>query len=302
MTPSPVTIPRTSRHTVRSEHVGAEFHVWIAEPGISPAGAPLGSAGRPLGSADPPRVLYVLDANLFFGTAVESTRLMSQLFGELPPTVVVGIAYPTDDFRMAGELRNRDLTPTADTGMGARPPGAPEPLLPEGERMGHAGRFLDFLTEEVQPLVAERHASELGRSILFGSSLGGLFTTYALLRRPGAFDAYVAASPALWWDDEMIFGLEGELAGKAEDVAADVFLAAGSLEEGEAVPFPARFRMLTNMRRMALQLGGRGYLSLRIESVTVEGETHTSVAAVAMTRGLRWLTGLERERTGSEGS
>jgi len=198
MTPSAVTIPHTTRVPVHSEHVGADFEIWIAEAGTPPPPMP-GAPDRP---SSPPRVLYVLDANLFFGTAVESTRLMSQLFGELPPTLVVGVAYPTDEFRVAGELRNRDLTPTADAGMGSPPPGVPDPLLPEEERMGHADRFLDFLTDEVKPLVADHHEGQGRRSILFGSSLGGLFATYALLQRPGAFDAYIAASPALWWDGE----------------------------------------------------------------------------------------------------
>jgi len=206
----------------------------------------------------------------------------------------VGVAYPTDEFRVAGELRNRDLTPTADPGMGARPPGAPEPLLPEEERMGHADRFLDFLTDAVQPLVAARHGGALGRSVLFGSSLAGLFTTWALLQRPGAFDAYIAASPALWWNSEMMFGLEEEMAERTDDIDADVFFTAGSLEEGEAVPFLARFKMITNMHRMAEQLGGRGYPSLTVEALTLDGETHTSVPGVALTRGLRWLTRLEQ--------
>jgi len=120
----------------------------------------------------PRKVLYVLDADLFFGTAVETARLAHQLYGELPPLLVVGIAYGEEP-GVQGQLRTRDFTPSADPGfdrMTASFPGF-EPLLPEGERKGGAERFLDFLHEEdpaVPMLAAYRLVSntqELGRRL-----------------------------------------------------------------------------------------------------------------------------------------
>jgi len=280
----PVTIAHSRRHSIHSEHVDADFELWIAEPQRLWAGTPGG----------PPGVLYVTDANLFFGTAVEMTRIMNQLFGELPPLLVVGIAYPTDDPRVSAELRNRDFTPSEERGFeemaGAMGPDR-EPLLPEGERMGGADAFLDFLEKEVRPLVEERHDVAPGRSILFGSSLGGLFAVYTLLTRPGAFDHYIAVSPALWWDDEVLFELEAELAERADDVSARIFLGVGGLEEDERLPFLARFKAVTNVRALAERLRGRGYPSLVVEERVFEEETHTTVMPVALTRGLRALLG-----------
>ncbi|NIP57913.1 MAG: hypothetical protein GWM92_06625, partial [Gemmatimonadetes bacterium] len=257
MTP-PVTIPHTHLHPLRSEHVDADFELWIAEPRRLWAGTPVGPRGA----------LYVTDANLFFGTAVEMTRIMNQLFGELPPLLVVGIAYPTDDPRISAELRNRDFTPSEERGFeeiaGAMQPDR-EPVLPEGERMGGADAFLDFLVKEVRPLVEERHDVAPGRSVLFGSSLGGLFTVYALLSRPRAFDHYIAVSPALWWDDEVLFDLGAELSDGADDVSARVFLGVGGLEEDDRLPFLARFKAVTNVRAMGERLRSRGYPSLTVE-------------------------------------
>lgn len=276
---SPVPIPATEVHTVFSEHVGTEFQVWIAHPvpGIMPF---------PPG---PRRVLYVLDANLFFGTAVEMTRIMSQLYGELPPLVVVGVAYPTDDPVLQAELRARDFTPSCDSGfeeMAKRLPGAREPTLPEGERLGGAARFLAFLRDELQPFVRETvSVSETG-STVFGSSLGGLFVLYALFSEPDTFDSYIATSPAIWWDGEAVLGLEAQRAASG-DLDAALVLAVGALEENPQIPMLAQFKMVTNVNRMEETLSARKHASLRLSRFVLEGESHTSVVPVALTRGLR---------------
>ena len=284
MTAPRVAVPHTEDHGIASRHVGRELRLWIARPVGGWRGLP----------PEPPRVLWVLDGDLFFGTAVETTRLMHQLFGELPPLLVVGVAYGTDDPRAQAELRARDLTPSVDAGLAAQ--GAAlaadrEPLLPEGRRMGGAAEFLAFLVEEARPYVAERFEVAPGDDVLFGSSLGGLFATWAFLTAPGAFHDTIAVSPALWWDDEAVFDLEARTARERRDVEARMVLAAGSLEEPPGVPFLERFRLVGNTRRMAERLARRAWPSLRVEHRVLEGETHTSVVAPALSRGLRLLLG-----------
>jgi len=277
---SGVRIPCTEVHSLHSEHVDADFEVWIAHPVAGVMPLPPGPRG----------VLYVLDANLFFGTAVEMTRIMSQLYGELPPLVVVGVAYPTDDPALEAELRARDFTPTADSGfeeMAKNMPGAREPTLPEGRRLGGAGRFLRFLREEVRPFVEARVEVARGGNTLFGSSLGGLFVVHAFLEEPESFDSYIATSPALWWGDGALFDRESERAGASEDIDADLVLAIGGLEEDPRIPMLSQFKMITNVDTLAERLGSRGYASLRLSKFVMEGETHTSVVPVALTRGLR---------------
>ena len=277
-----VTVPNSRVFDLHSEHAQADFQLRVAEPvqGLMP----LPEGPRP--------VLYLLDANLLFGTAVEMTRLMSQLYGELPPFLVVGIAYDTDDPVLQAELRARDFTPTVEAGFEAnarRVAGAREPTLPEGRRLGRASEFLDFLTDEVRPFVESRYDVAEGRSVVFGSSLGGLFTLHALLERPSTFDAYVAVSPALWWDDGHLLRRERVLAESQPDLHATLFLAVGANEETPAVPALAPFRMVSNLRTFAERLAERRHPSLRLDTWIAEGETHTSVVPVALTRGLRFV-------------
>lgn len=277
--PTPVSIPRTEVLELDAGHADAELRIWVASPveGLQPA---------PPGPRD---VLYVLDANLFFGTAVEMTRLMHQLYGELPPLVVVGIAYGTDEPAIQAELRARDFTPTAHAGfeaMSRQLPGAPAPTLPEGRRLGRAAELLTLLVEEVAPLVEGRYDVSGGESVLFGSSLGGLFTLYAMMERPEAFDAYVAVSPAIWWDDGYLLERVEELAASGEDLETTLFLAVGAQEERADIPALAPFRMVSNVRVLAERLRGH-HESLDLVTFVADGESHTSVVPLALTRGLR---------------
>ena len=78
-----------------------------------------------------------------------------------------------------------------------------------------------------------------------------------------------------------------DLAATVDDISSTLVLAVGDLEEHPAIPTLASFRMVTNVRRMAERLAGRGYASLDVHEVVLEGESHTSVVPVALTRGLR---------------
>lgn len=283
--PRAVHLPGSEVHRVHSAIAEADYQVWIARPAFNPR------------VARPERlpVLYVVDADLWFGTATEMTRIMHGLFSELPPILVVGLAYGTPEMAVLGEIRNRDLTPTEDPGFEAMARQmSPDwrPLLPEGRRMGRAREFLGFIEQEVKPLVRRLHPdADPHAEILFGASLGGLFVAWTLVVEPGSFDHYIAASPSLWWDGEMLFSLEEELASGREDVAASVFLGVGSLEEGVGLPWLDRFRTVTNVRRLHERLQTRGYPSLRVEAQVFEGETHTSVVPAVLTRGLREALG-----------
>ncbi len=287
MTSSAVVIPHSEVHRLRSVHVGADFELWVAQPVHGLFGPPPGA----------PRVLYVLDANIFFGLAVDVSRIMHQLFGELPPFIVVGVAYPGTDPRIHGETRNRDFTPTSDASFEAmarhmKPDW--EPLLPDGQRMGGADRFLACLRDEVRPFIEGRYDVAAEGATLFGCSLAGLFGLYAMLTEPEVFDSYVIGSPAIWWDDEMLLGVEERRAAADRDLRARAFVGVGSLEEDERLPWLARFKTVTNVGRMAERLRARGYASLDIATQVFADETHTSVVSGVLTRGLRNLHAVHR--------
>ena len=239
-------------------------------------------------------VLYVTDADGYFGGAVDLVRSM-QLRLHLPPMLVVGVGYPVDDFGATMPMRTRDFTPTVFPPFAEWNPGLDE--------MGGAAGFFDFLTGELRSWAeSQAPVARDAARCLFGHSLGGMFAAWALLQRPDAFDCWICASPSLWWDSYVVVRQEAEYAAAQHDLPARVFFAIGGDEtqegrEREASRQPEherafvasrRLDMVADMEQFVATLRGRGYPRLEVESLVLPGEYHVTVPLVALSRGLRW--------------
>jgi len=243
-------------------------------------------------------VLYVLDADIGFALAAEVARLRG-IMGMLPTAMVVGIGYGVG-FPEFAKLRTADLTPPlSDAGRDAL--GGMTSFI--GDQDGGADAFLAFLADTLAPEIGRRYpeASATDR-ILFGHSLGGLFTAYALLNRPDAFTTFLANSPSLWWDGFAILGhlpafadklakLERQprvligVGGKEQDLPTKVPAGmAMSLAEVQAVVTASR--MVDAVPEFTAALADAGLTA--VEHVIYADEDHGSVVPAAMMRGLRF--------------
>jgi len=179
---SPVAVPLVVRGAQQFDlrsAAGRDYRIFIAVPDRP---APVGGYG----------VLYVLDGNGMFLTAVEAVRATERR-PDVPrdqATIVVGIGYP--EGTNIGVERTYDLTP----------PGTASPRIKA--RSGGADQFLEFLQEQVKPEVAARFTIDPQRQGIFGHSFAGLFVLHALRRSPEAFTYWTAASPSIWFDREHI--------------------------------------------------------------------------------------------------
>jgi predicted alpha/beta superfamily hydrolase len=162
----PVSIPQSESFTFKPRAGGEAYRIYV--------GLPL-TYGLQTQRRYP--VVYALDADVGFATAVEITRFLA-LAGELPEVILVGIGYGVD-FDTWRTRRVSDLTPVPVSSS----PGS-----------GHAARFLDFIERELIPLIDGRYRTTPDRT-LSGYSLGGLFGTYVLWQRPGLFQRYILGSP-----------------------------------------------------------------------------------------------------------
>lgn len=70
----------------------------------------------------------------------------------------------------------------------------PTPFEERGEEPSGADLSIKFLREELIPFVEKNYRTNAFR-ILYGHSVGGLFTMYTLFNHPDLFTAYVAGSP-----------------------------------------------------------------------------------------------------------
>jgi predicted alpha/beta superfamily hydrolase len=212
-------------------------------------------------------VLYLCDGYWDFNLV---TGLQGNLVYDraIPEIIVVGIGYPGErpDY---SRLRRWDLTPVPATYQGANYDGP----------SGHAQEFLSVIENEIIPLVEHEYRGDPSYRALAGSSLGGLFTLYAMLARPGLFAAYVAPSPAAQWADDWLLGFEEEFHRGGQPLGARLFM---TYSENE----PAT--IMGGIKRFDARLRERSYPGLAYEFRMVEGEGHSSTKAEGYNRGLRF--------------
>lgn len=179
------TLERTERFGLQALNSGRTFDIALAPP------LPLAATGE---AAKECPILIVLDSSLTFGTAMERSSLYSAM-GLLESAVIVGVGYP-GSLLASIKARTVDFTPPTPTGVHAEM----QPMI--GSEFGGADAFLSFLLDELAPEVRRRvPEASASRISLHGFSLGGLFSAYALLARPEAFETVSIIAPSLWWND-----------------------------------------------------------------------------------------------------
>jgi len=123
-------------------------------------------------------VLYVLDGGDYFEPFAGMVKYLS-LFELIPEMIVVAIAH--------GD-RLKEFTYTkANERTGNWP------------TSGGAETFRRFLADELVPYIDSSYRTHPFR-ILVGHSLGGLFAVETLSRTPNLFQATIALSPSLYWN------------------------------------------------------------------------------------------------------
>jgi predicted alpha/beta superfamily hydrolase len=133
-------------------------------------------------------VLYMTDGNAHISHTSSTVEFLARN-GRMSEMIVVGITN-TD--------RTRDLSPTHVTTTVA---GGNTAL--QFPTSGGGDKFLKFIETELIPEIEKRYRVDPYR-ILAGHSLGGLFAIHAMISRPELFNSYVAVSPALQWDNQVV--------------------------------------------------------------------------------------------------
>ncbi|MCB0518283.1 MAG: alpha/beta hydrolase [Lewinellaceae bacterium] len=174
----------------------------------------------------------------------------------LPPSIVVGIANID---------RKHDLTfPTSIE--------ADKKQFPT---TGGAANFMEFIEVEVQPFVEQHYRTNSSRSLI-GQSLGGLFATEVLLKKPALFSNYFVVSPSLWWDGESLLKNNlSNLTGKK----LTIHISVGN--EGKVMKRDAKrlYKKLKALKNSQLTLG-YNYLGK---------EDHASILHLAMYEAFKWF-------------
>lgn len=241
-TPQRVEIPNTELIKFTSEIVQHDYELHVQLPGA-------------YGSEPSYPVIFVLDAQWDF-------PLVSAIYGQqyydgfIPAAITVGITWGGGSTHRA-----RDFAPSKVA----------------SEETGKAASFLAFIKKELIPFVESRYAANQDRTLM-GSSLGGLFTLFAMLTETELFDRYVLTSPAHGWDNGILYKYEEDYAQKNSSLPVRLFMAQGGKEGG-----------VTGFEKLVQRLQDRNYEDFHMETKILEGMGHSGTKAEGYARGLQFV-------------
>ena len=199
-------------------------------------------------------VLFVLDGAWHFQHTAASVAYLAA-HGEIPEMIVVAID---------STVRVRDFTqsdwPAGWIGGGG------------------AANFRRFLATELLPAIDRAYRTD-GFRVLSGHSAAGQFALDCLTVEPSLFQAYLALSPSLDWDDNLP---QRSLASSFETTRElkSFLYVARSDDSGRA---------LADYERLVETLERKAPKGLRWKSQAYPDETHTSLPLLAQIDGLRRL-------------
>jgi predicted alpha/beta superfamily hydrolase len=120
----------------------------------------------------------------------------------------------------------------------------PDPLPARRNQGGGGARFLEFLTTELIPYVESKFAVN-GYRVISGQSNSGFFVLYAMLHAPNVFDAYLASSPMVGWDWEMIRVESTDLLTSSPSFPKSLFMNQGETDLDQVTEYlPAYVKLL----------------------------------------------------------
>lgn len=225
-------------------------------------------------------VIVLVDGHALFATAQAAVQLQA---GRPDATgvchgVLIGIGYP-GGAPFDAERRQHDLLPGP----------------------GGADRFLDDILERMLPAVASRVPLNGTRRALIGHSFGGLFALHTLFTRSNAFEAIIAGSPSIWWNERAILRTEERYRLDLPSRTTRLLVTVGEDEQDGAVSGDleraarlARARMRDNAAEMVQRLQAAGQ---PCAFTVFAGENHASVIPAMLSRAIAFAFGKGDGRT-----
>lgn len=265
--------PKIEKHLIKSKSIDQTYEIHV----MLPVSKKDGSESFP--------VLYMTDANA--GIPISQMTRNMQVAGEIPRFIVVGIGYPVDTVFNSLYLRERDLTPTQMERPLYNLPIEGIVKVKKGKKSGGAAEFLRFIRTQLKPFIDERYNTVPNDTGYFGHSLGGLFGLYVLFHEPEAFNRYIIGSPAIWWDNEIIFSYARKFLEAYDSLDAAVYMAVGGMEER----IRPKTRWVSNVNRLDAVLQSKTIEGFSLETEVFPEEAHISVFSMLHSRGLRAVYG-----------
>ena len=224
-------------------------------------------------------VMYLFDSDRSFGMAETSLSYLNLglNFGmgkNVPEMIIVGIGYERGLIPWLF-TRVRDFTPSEDSSFNYNNPNF---QIPES---GKADDFLEFLRDELIPLIENTYRVDPSLKIAASHSMSGLFCLYSVISYPGLFQKAIIGSPFVGWDNKYLFNCEEEFSKTHDALPLKAYF---SVTGGEPTP-----DYIEEVRDFVKTLKGRNYKSLEVELCDYPEENHFSSWPKVFSDGLIYL-------------
>ena len=201
-----------------------------------------------LGKHDYP-VMYLLDGGAHFHHVSGIVQFLSG-HGSMPEMIVVAVQNVD---------RTRDFSPTHN---------------PKWPTTGGAEKFMGFLEDELMLYVSSNFRTQ-PYEILVGHSFGGTFAAYALLKSPDLFNAYIAISPYLMYDDDYMVKQSEKKLLKNYNEPVQFYMTVGDE--------PDYFETLATFQGIIEEKSPKGF---EFTYVKMENENHGTIPHLSVYNGL----------------
>src|SRR5688572_20962312 len=203
-------------------------------------------------------VLFLLDGITHFHHTTGTTAFLAR--NQFMPDMLVVAIGNTD--------RARDMTPPSQ-----------DPTVAKNvPTHGGAANFQRFIADELIPWLDKNYRTRPYR-ILVGHSLGGLFAITSLITRPELFNAYIAISPSLQWDNQNVVSRAQAFFDKTDKLSASLYMTSGN--EGDA--------LVGGIRKLSGALEEKAPAGLEWHFEPMPLESHGSVPHRSTYQGLEFI-------------
>ena len=206
-------------------------------------------------------MLYLQDAQNLFDTSTSYAgewRVDETLDSLQLDLIVVGIEH-------GNEKRINELTPFPNPKYGG----------------GKAQNYLDFLLNTVKPEIDKRYRTIKNSKNTFigGSSLGGLFAYYSILKYPDVFGKALVFSPSFWFSDKINDFTDSKSVEDLKNIK--IYFSAGQKEGEDMVPL---------MKEMKNRLISKGLDASHFYLQSIPNAEHNEKQwAAAFPHAIKWL-------------
>lgn len=171
-------------------------------------------------------VIYMQDAQNLFDAKTSYAgewNIDEKLDSLNAPVIVVGIEHGNDK-------RLDELTPYKNEKYGG----------------GKADSYLEFIVKTLKPQIDKTYRTKTNprNTLIMGSSLGGLFSYYAILKYPKVFGKAGIFSPSFWFSDEIY-----DLAEKTKKIKSKIYFLSGDNESDDMVLGVNKMEHILNTKR-----------------------------------------------------